>query len=316
MSKKVLFSVIATAALCLFGLLCFFEFFFAWNTLGKENIFEIMYIGDQNRNFFIDLCCSFSINETVWRMGRPPESFTFLDMLNSFFGKTIPRGNYEEPIGALLFIREDWLQLILLLAAGAMLAVKAFQPKWISGKELALPFAFLTLLAGWNVVKEVIDSWQYMYGSQRLPEGAWQQYYSPLMEIFGSHEPSKFLAFLPIFWQLIENLLMVAAFGAATLLVGSDRLKNLFFLPAAIAAAAAVLALFSNLLGLGFHLSWQFGGILVFFLVDLLLVGGLLLVGMAMREGDEEETEAASQPQPYGAETDEKTKETVMQEDV
>lgn len=277
--KKLLY-LIGGGILMTFALLCFFEFFLAWNATGGWNnlLLESMR-GGRNPNLQADLEMVFPISVYARHMtiyGRMPDKFSLGDMIGSFIA---PEGSYEYK-GFLCFTRENWLQLALFGGVAVMTVLKLFKPEWVSGKALGLAFTALAVLAAWVLIKDFVEQWRYMFGKDRYTGGyeGWKYYY------FGGWDnTSKFRVFLCIALHAGQNLLLVAAFASMAAVFMMPSFKKLFFVPAFVAAAYAAVMFLLHLTGWGFALKWGFGAALIFLIVDGLLAAGLFVTGLAAK---------------------------------
>ena len=276
--KKLLY-LIGGGILMTFALLCFFDFYFAWNITD-----DIRMMGMNNTNFNTDFLFSFSVDEIVfnyhrWMYGIWRE-FSFGDMIGSFFEY---EKNYSTDIshkGILRFTREDWLQLALFGGVAVMTVLKLFEPEWVSGKALGIAFTALAVLAAWVLIKDFVEQWRYMFGEDNPgSSGGWRFYY------FGNRDDtSKFRVFLCMAFHAGQNLLLVAAFASMAAVFMMPSFKNLFFVPAFVAVAYAALMFLCHLTGWGFALQWGFGAALIFLIVDGLLAAGLFVTGLAAKD--------------------------------
>lgn len=276
--KKLLY-LIGGGILMTFALLCFFEFFLAWNVTDIASLLFQAIRENGNLNFWTDLEMVFPLSyyarySTAY--GRMPDKFSLGDMIGSFIA---PEGSYEYK-GFLCFTRENWLQLALFGGVAVMTVLKLFKPEWVSGKALGIAFTALAVLAAWVLIKDFVEQWRYMFAKDNYSGGyqRWQHYY------FGGRDnTSKFRVFLCIALHAGQNLLLVAAFASMAAVFMMPSFKNLFFVPAFVAAAYAAVMFLLHLTGWGFALKWGFGAALIFLIVDGLLAAGLFVTGLAAK---------------------------------
>lgn len=268
--SKVFLLFIAGILISLFAMLCFVEFFFAWNlSSGRASMMQ------ENNNFGIDLRCAFPINEASWRMMALPEIFSFLQIKESVLGEM--DGN--KPIGFLVFTKEHWMFAGLVIVSILLSFTREFFPNLLPSKATATPFIMLTALMLWITVTDFVGSWQYMYGTIKESSNHWQMYQSPLADV---RMTEKWMTYLPLALQAAQNLLLVATFASAAWVISSDKGKELFFVPALLAAISAGVAFVCNLTGFGFSLKWEMTSALFLLAVDALLVASLFLFGKAV----------------------------------
>ena len=268
--KKLLY-VIGGGILMAFALLCFFDFYFAWNSAGGMTAMRFA-----NDNFSTDMRFWFPVKESFYYLGIPSR-FSFGDMIGSLFA---PEKNYNHNVqyaGILRFTREDWLQLVIFAILAVVLVIKAIMPNLVSGKAVGAAFTALTILAAWVLVKDFVEQCRYMFGKDVYgnKREMWQYYY------FDGRETSKFRVFLCIALHAAQNLLLVAAFASMAAVCMIPGFKNLFFVPAFVAVLYAGFIFLCNLTGWGFALKWGFAASLIFLIVDGLLAVGLFVTGMA-----------------------------------
>lgn len=261
---KRLLCLIGGVLLTAFSLLCFFEFFLAWN---RVEIIELL----REDNFSIDALFSYPLN-SHWSITMSiPGTFTFNDMIAAFLGETNQWGN---PVGFLAFTREDWLQLTVFSLISLMLVVKIFKYK-SSNKGLSMAFTALAVLAAWVAVKEFVEQWQYMFNADSGER--WQQYF------LEDSQSSKTRVMLNMALHAIPQLLLIFTFGSMASVMKAQGKKSVFA-PVFFAILHAGVSFAYNMTGLGFAVNWGMQAALIFLAVDALLMVGLLLTGIAVKE--------------------------------
>ncbi|MBE7079643.1 MAG: hypothetical protein E7371_00220 [Clostridiales bacterium] len=248
-----------------FALLCFFEFFFAWNACG------VMELRFKNDNLSVDLYLSFPVTEAFTMRGSHNLSF---DEMVQYFLSSSAVGNRA----LISFTREEYLQLFIFLILGVTLMLKSFGA--ISKKALGMAFLALTILALWVTMKDFIEQWRYMFKEEgRFP--GWKNYR------FGDGATtSKFLVFLCMCLHAGQNMLLAVAFGVMAAVLMMPGMKGLAIIPAVIAGLYAGLMFVCNLTGWGFAVAWgdtRMTPVIIFLIVDVLLMLGLYFTGSAIK---------------------------------
>ena len=150
-----------------------------------------------------------------------------------------------------------WANIILLAVAGVLMLAKAFVPDMLPNVVLGGVFAALAAMAVLSLFKT--------FGS------------------FG--HAGGFVGVLRILVYVLMGVLSIAAFGLmAAIALMKDSFGSFFFAPAALVAVNAVIDGFMGLTGLFGALRWSFGSLIIFFIFDMVLVGALFAVGMAINE--------------------------------
>ena len=265
---KRLLCLIGGVLLTAFSLLCFFEFFLAWNQTDGWIAFMA-----KEQNGSADLSLSYPLNEygNFFAIGGHQGRFTLEDMLAAFLGE---KSEYGTPTSFLVFSREDWLQCTIFSLIAFMLIVKFFKSR-SSNKALGLAFSALAILAAWVMVKDFVEQWRYMF-SDNNGVARWERYW------FENREPSKTRVMINMALYAIPQLLLIFTFASMASVVKAQRKKSVFA-PVFFAILHAGVTFAYNMKGIGFAVNWGLNGALVFLVVDALLVLGLLFTGIAVR---------------------------------